>query len=211
MVRKIVSIILIMMAMFTFAGCKSSLVSGNVARELSVDSSDMALLSIFSDNGKGESNFLTRNYGHSFLSVTNLSEENLLVGDMLVMPNETIAVGLWSIFEHFGVWYNIESNYIKEHNKYAERVSLTIGINKDDVAKISEVIKNNNAWTPLYNCSKFALEVWNSVAMENERIESKLLMSPGYLVEEIVKFSGHEESRACNTSEVVRYYGEVSA
>ena len=128
---------------------------------------------------------------------------------MVVNPGETITVGLWSVFEHFGVWYNIESNYIKEHNKYAERVSITIGVNVEDILKMSKTIEENDAWTPLYNCSKFALEVWNNVANENEKIESKLFMSPGYLVEEIKGFSGYENVKLCETSTTIRYYGEV--
>ena len=209
MKRKILSIILIMIGVFTFAGCNNTqAVSGRV-RELNLSDSDIALISIFSDDGKGESNWLTRNYGHSFFAITNVSDEEFVVGDMTVKPEETISVGLWSIFEHFGVWYNVESNYIKEHNKYAERVSLTIGIGIEDITKITEIIKNNDAWTPLYNCSKFALQVWNAVAMDNERIDSKLLMSPGYLVDEIKLFAGHEKVRECNTSDIVRYYGEA--
>ena len=209
MIKKILSTILIIVAFFTVSGCANSqTVSGRV-RELNVSESDVALLTIFSDNGKGESNWLTRNYGHSFFTVTNLSNKELIVGDVVVNPSDTIAVGLWSIYEHFGVWYNVESNYIKEHNKYAQRVSLTIGISLEDIYSITEVIKNNDLWTPLYNCSKFALDVWNTVASENEKIDTKLLMSPGYLVEEIKKFAGYEDVRPCNTSNIVRYYGEV--
>ena len=209
MIKKILSTILIIVAFFTVSGCANSqTVSGRV-RELNVSESDVALLTIFSDNGKGESNWLTRNYGHSFFTVTNLSNQELIVGDMVVNPSDTIAVGLWSIYEHFGVWYNVESNYIKEHNKYAQRVSLTIGVSLEDIYSITEVIKNNDLWTPLYNCSKFALDVWNTVASENEKIDTKLLMSPGYLVEEIKKFAGYEDVRPCNTSNIVRYYGEV--
>ena len=208
MIKRFLAIILIMLAIIPLAGCDRS-EAEPVNKTLSVASDDVALLTLFSDNGKGESNWLVRNYGHTFLAVSNISENAFAVGDMVVNPGETITVGLWSVFEHFGVWYNIESNYIKEHNKYAERVSITIGITLDDVSKMSSVIKENDAWTPLYNCSKFALEVWNNVANENEKIESKFFMSPGYLVDKMKAFSGYENVKPCETSTIVRYYGEV--
>jgi hypothetical protein len=207
MIKRFLAVILIMLSIVSLAACKE--IENPVSKTLSVSAEDVALLTLFSDNGKGDSNWLVRNYGHSFLAVTNISENAFAVGDMVVNPGETISVGLWSVFEHFGVWYDIESNYIKEHDKYSKRVSITIGVGLEDISSISEVIKENDAWTPIYNCSKFALDVWNRVATDNEKIESHFFMSPGYLVEEIKSFNGYENVRQCETSTTIRYYGEV--
>jgi hypothetical protein len=207
MIKRILAVILIMFSMVSLTACSEP--NEPVNKTLSVTADDVALLTLFSDNGKGESNWLVRNYGHSFVAVSNVSDNAFAVGDMVVNPGETITVGLWSVFEHFGVWYNIESNYIKEHNKYAERVSITIGMSMEDITAINEVIKEKDAWTPIYNCSKFALDVWNRIATDNEKIESKFFMSPGYLVDEIKEFEGYENVRLCETSTTIRYYGEV--
>ena len=174
MKRIILVFCLVFSCLFTFTGC------GNLERErnLYVDNSDVALLSIFADDGKSESRFLFRNHGHSFLSVENISNSSFMVGDRQVKPNETITIGLWSIQEHFGVWFNLESNYILETQKYENRVSLTIGIDAEDIANISKIIDENNEWTPIYNCAKFASEVWNSVADDEEKIETTFFVSP---------------------------------
>lgn len=204
MKKYIIVLLLTIMSIITFSGCGT-----NRERKLNVAEDDVALLSIFADNGASESNFFVRNLGHAFLSVENISSSSFMVGDREVKPSETITIGLWSILEHFGVWYNVESNYIKEHNKYNTRVSITIGISLDDLNKVSKIIDKNNKWTPLYNCSKFALEIWNAVALESEIIDAKFITSPSYLVDEIVKFKEHQKNRECNTDQIIRYYKEA--
>ena len=67
---------------------------------------------------------------------------------------------------------------------------------------------NSDRWNPLFNCSKFALKVWNEVAEDSEKIDSKLIVSPGYLVDEIVKFELYEKSKECVTDNKIRYYKE---
>ena len=205
MVKRFFVLFFIILSVFTLSSCSGEKYAD---RKLSIDTNDVAILSICADNGKSESTFLSRNYGHAFLSVTNISEETLVIGDYDVKSDETITIGLWSIVEHFGVWYNVESNYIKEHNKYKERVSISIGINIEDIEQINKIISNNNSWTPTYNCAKFALEIWNKVSTESEKISVPMFASPSYLVNEIKRFNDHEFKKAFETSTIVRYYGE---
>ena len=205
MKKYIIAFLILIMSVFTLSGCKEE----NRERLLYISSDDTALLSLFSDDGSSESNFFLQNYGHAFISVTNTSTSAFMVGDRNVEPNETITVGLWNVFQHSGIWYNLESNYIKEHNKYNKRVSITIGIDNNDINTISSLIKEKDRWTPLYNCSKFALDAWNLVAEQSEKINAKFIMSPSYLVNEICKFQEHEKVKELVTDENIRFYKEV--
>ena len=201
--KKFFVVFCLIICMFSFVGCSNT---DNRIRELNVDDSDIAILTIFSDNGDEETNFLYKSYGHAFLSLENISSTNIEFANVTVKPNETIAIGLWSIFEHFGVWFNVESNYIKEYNKYGERVSLSIGITSSDIQKILQVIDENDNWTPLYNCSKFALDVWNTVAQETEKLNDTGFISPNKLVKEIKLFKQHEKLKELITSDEICYY-----
>lgn len=203
MKRYIFVVFLLILSISILSACKE-----NTDRQLNVTNDDVALLSIFADNGKSESNLLLRNYGHAFLSITNITDNSFTIGDREVAPNETITIGLWNVLEHFGVWYNIESNYIAEYEKYTHRVSLTIGIGNEDINTLTEIIKNSDRWNPFFNCSTFALKMWNSVADENEEIYKKLIVSPSYLVKEITKFDDYEENRECVTDKNIKYYNE---
>jgi len=203
MKRYVFVALLIFMSIFTFSAC-----DGNKDRGLDVSDDDVALLSIYADDGSSESNFLLRNYGHAFLSIENISDTSFTIGDRQVNAHETITVGLWNVLEHFGIWYNIESNYISEYNKYSNRYSLTIGISLEDIQKICELIDKSDRWNPFFNCSTFAMKVWNLVAEDNEKINSKLIVSPSYLVKEITKFDDFEKNRECVTDKNIQYYKE---
>ena len=176
--------------------------------ELSIDQSDVAILSIFSDDGSKDSSLLIRNYGHAFLSLTNISSSNFFVGGREVSPGETITIGLWNILEHFGVWFNVDGNYISEYNKYPNRVSLSIGITDDDINTINKVIDENDKWDIFFNCSAFAITCWNSVASSGEKINERFLLSPRYLTKEISKFEGVKYAKEVKTTNTINYYKE---
>jgi len=204
--KKIIFMLTLFLFCFSVVGCGKT---EERYRDLQIESTDVALLTIVSDNGDDETNFLTKYYGHAFLAITNIKSQEFVVGDRKVAPNETITFGLWPIQEHFGVWFNVESNYINEYNKYAQRVSLTIGVDLEDIEKICTIIDNNNKWTLFYNCSDFACEIWNSVAEEFEKLNVNNFVSPNDLVKEIKLFKNYEFNKVFNTNDVVTYYKEA--
>lgn len=168
--------------------------------------SDIALLSIFTFDGKKESTLGLMNLGHSFLSLENISDNPIKISNVTVKSGETIAIGTWSIQAHFGVWYNVESNYISEYNKYDGRLSVTTGIDLDDVDKITSYINTHDYWTPLTNCSCFALNLWNEVAEETETLEKPLIYSPTQIAQQLVNFENYETNREIVTVKEFNYF-----
>lgn len=205
MKRYFIVIFLIMFFSIFFYACDD-----DRFRSLGVDVSDVALLSIVSDNGKGDSNLILRNFGHAFLVVDNIGNTPIIIGDREISPLDSITIGLWNIKEHFGIWYNIESNYISEYNKYPNRVLVTIGIDLEDIESINNEIQTCDKWNPLFNCSTFATKIWNLVAEDSEKINDKLLLSPNYLVNEIIKFKDYKRKKEIITDKNISYYGEAN-
>ena len=196
--------ILIMIACFVFASC-----SVNIPKhKTSVTSSDVALLTLFTFDGKKESKFGLFNLGHSFLSVENISSETITIGKVEVAPNETISIGTWSIKAHFGVWYNVESNYIKDYNKYDGRISITAGISSEDTEKMNKFILAHDYWSPTNNCSNFALNLWNTVAEEDEELVRPFIYSPSKIAKALKNFEGYETNREIKTSDKFFYIDE---
>lgn len=202
--KKILIIVLTFLFLPNIVGCSSKYKD----RETSLSSEDDAILTIFADNGDSDSKFLFKQYGHAFLTITNVGTRSFIVGDRQVQPDETITIGLWPIKEHFGVWFNLESNYINEYNKYSQRVSISIGIDLKDIDKITELIDENDKWNVFFNCSKFAVKTWNLVAEENEKIEEKFFVSPNYLHNEIKFFKDYKFAEDIKTSNFVSFYKE---
>lgn len=196
--------ILIMIACVVFASCSVN----TPKHKTSVTSSDVALLTLFTFDGKKESKFGLFNLGHSFLSVENISSETITIGKVEVAPNETISIGTWSIKAHFGVWYNVESNYIKDYNKYDGRISITAGISSEDTEKMNNFILAHDYWSPINNCSNFALNLWNTVAEEDEELVRPFIYSPSKIAKALKNFEGYETNREIKTSDKFFYMDE---
>lgn len=202
MLKKFCLILVLVVCLLPLWGCSSS----NREYKTSISAQDVAKLSLFTYDGKSESVFGLPNLGHSFLSIENISEENFKIGNRIVAPNETIALGTWSIQAHFGVWYNVESNYISEYDKYNGRVSITTGINLEDIVVINEYISKNDNWSPLDNCSNFALGLWNGIAEDSEKIEIGLIKTPKKIAIELAKFDSYEINKEIITDTKFNYY-----
>lgn len=175
-------------------------------RETVIKSDDIALLTIFTFDGKKESTLGLMNLGHSFLSIENISSDVIEVGKKEIQAGETVAIGTWSIQAHFGVWYNVESNYIADYNKYDGRLSITTGISLDDIDKISAFIDTHDYWNPLHNCSYFALNLWNEVVEPSEQLNKLFIYSPSGIASQLRNFVSVEENRELITEQKFHYY-----
>lgn len=173
-----------------------------------IDADDKVKLTLFTYDGKGESHFGLMNLGHSFLSIENISDEDITVGKMLVGAGEEIALGTWSVKSHFGVWYNLEGNYTKDYRKYDGRISITIGLTLDDLNKVNEYIEDNDHWSVFKNCSYFALNLYNLVASDSEYIATPLIYTPSYIAGFIKKFDTYETNKVIHCKNNFGYYDE---
>lgn len=152
---------------------------------------------------------LLLNLGHSFITIENTSSDNMTIGNYELTPNETICIGTWSISNHFGVWYNVESNYNSKYNRYDGRISLTKEISSNDITTITTFIAKHNYWNPFRNCSYFALNLWNSVADSNEKLKKPIIYSPTHVTQEIKKFNNYEYNRPLPTNSNMGYYSNA--
>ena len=163
-----------------------------------------AELTIYTFDGKPESEYGIVNLGHAFLGFKNLSREVIDIG-VPVAPGEEVTFGTWSIAEHFGVWYNVESNYILNYNKYYGRQSIEKLVSLEDAETIRAFIFENDLWTPLKNCTWFAVNLWNAVSAGGDRLDTPLIYSPAKLKEDISCFNKVKTNKSVFTSESIVY------
>lgn len=188
--------------MFIFCGCSST----PVVRKTTIKDTDIAYISLFTFDGKSESTMGLMNLGHSFLSLENVSSEPIKIANVSIDPGKTIAIGTWSIKAHFGVWYNVESNYIKDYNKYDGRLSITTGIGSEDIEKVSDFILSHDYWNPLQNCSYFALNLWNEIAEDGEKLDSMAIFSPSAIANQIKTFESYDVNKEIITDSKFHYF-----
>lgn len=205
--KKIFAVLVICLSLFAFC-CKPN--NQNLKTAVFEEDS-IATLSIFSYNGQGESRFGIKNLGHSFLCITNTSENNIVLAGKTIEPNEEIYFGAWSLSVHFGIWFNVESNYIQYYNKYNGRISVDKGINFEDLEKISDFILENDKWTPLDNCSKFAINLWNCVAKDSEKLLLNAISTPSKLIEQLKMFETFVVNKPISVCNNCGYFADLSS
>ncbi|MGN1419644.1 MAG: hypothetical protein ACI4W6_09975 [Acutalibacteraceae bacterium] len=144
--------------------------------------------------------------GHAWIYFENMSDETLTIGAYKLEPGKAVSVGTYSNTrkEGKGVYYNLDS-YIVNHFNYKSRVSLTEGITKDEVKKLSNYINTHNTWSVSKNCSYFAEKMWNQVSTK----KIKAAGTPSYLKTTIKKYNEQINKPMDNVSkkEVYRLKG----
>ncbi len=200
---KIFSLILCVCFCF-LTGCTPS----DIPKEIVDTPNSIGEFTIFTHTGIKEDLPLLFNLGHSYLAFTNTSANVVDLSGYACQPNEMVCIGTWSISQHFGVWYNVESNYNNHDKHYEGRLSLTKKVTSEDIATINEYIKNNNTWNPLKNCSNFALNCWNSVAKDSEKLTKPLIYTPKHLANEIKKFDNYEIDKPMNTKDTFGWFDD---
>jgi hypothetical protein len=103
------------------------------------------------------------NFGHSFLTVKNISNSNINIGAHSgIAPGKQMSLGTWgNKSEHTGLWYNLEEYfYVKQHG-YTNSVSLSTPLTSSQFNTFNSLIPHLDSWSNVYNCSSFTTSVWN--------------------------------------------------
>lgn len=202
MIKKTISLLILIIGVFGIFGCGKQ-----VKKVVAMIDNPVGYLTIYSQTQSPKDTMpMLLNLGHSFLSFENTSNNDIIIGNYNVSPNETICIGTWSISSHFGVWFNVESNYNNKYNRYDGRISITRQISESNIDDINGFIAKHNYWNPLRNCSYFALNLWNSVANQSEKLAKPLIYSPTHVANEIKKFNNFEYNRPMVTTGNMGYY-----
>ena len=157
--------------------------------------SDDIMITIYSDNGKSDSKFLIKSFGHSFLAIKILTDKKIYIIENKIEKDDELTFGAWGIDDHFGVWYDLEAQYQHKANRYDGVVSVSAYISSDKIGLINEFITNNDTWTFTHNCTYLAISIWNMCVDSNEKFNKKLLNSPSRLHKLIKKFDSYETNR----------------
>lgn len=200
-------LLIIIICSATLFGCTNNV---SQVRKTSFPNNSVGNLSIYAhDKVSDDSLFLLFNLGHSFLTFENTSNQIINIGNYKVSPNETICFGTWSISSHFGVWYNLEYNYSAIHNRYDGRVSITKGVTANNIEEINKFIYSHNTWSPIKNCSYFALNLWNKVANENEMLKTYWIYSPAKVANQLREFEDFETNKSFITKTNFGYFSNT--
>ena len=152
-------------------------------------SKSVAVLTLFADpTGSGVSfGFFSFAFGHSFITVKNISGERIMVGEFgPVDPGKTVSIGTRRrVFEHNGLWYNLEPYFIANRHAYSNRISYATFINQNQLDALNAFVEKKDRWSYAVNCANFAAGAWNSAVPARDKIGLGLLQMPRMVFAEI--------------------------
>lgn len=133
---------------------------------------------------------------------------------MTLKNDETVTIGNYgNLSFHKGTIYNLDSYKVNVLNEMKGRVSISMGINLDQLTKLNSFINNHDTWLPTYNCSSFVEDAWNLVS--NDKVSAHenynyLVYKPEILVNSIKSYSNYETDKYIKNNSNVEYYDNLS-
>lgn len=107
--------------------------------------------------------------GHSFLTITNVSEQDINVGGLLIAPDTSITVSTrGNRCEHSGIWYNLEGyyKYYLNASYYQNLYGIQVSLDQSQLDTVNQALANADHWSVIYNCTSFSAGLWNAVCSD---------------------------------------------
>lgn len=159
---------------------------------------------IYAFDSKSESKFALMNLGHGFVSVKNVTKSPITVGGFVLGQDKEVSIGTWGQNAHWGIWYNLESTYLTL-GRYKGITSLTQGVSTLGLDNLNAYLLANDTWTPLRNCSYFALDMWNTLAAADDVMDLGWLVTPAEVSDRIRQTDGYKTDRPIINFDKVGY------
>ena len=172
----------------------------------------IAILTIFSaPPGNGTSCEVTKagiDPGHSFLTLKNITNDNLDFRCITIPSGEELSIGSWEYELHNGIQYNYDSILNnRSSNEFKGRVSLSIPVSIDQYELIEKYTAEHDTWSHLTNCSSFACGLWNEVVPEEYTLYAGTPNLPNSLASSIKTY---KDKKLYNYYSIYNYEREIA-
>lgn len=142
---------------------------------------------------------------HAWIVIKNLGNP-IKIGTYNLGTNKSLTMGLFGNTSRKGIWYNKEANDRGLYQNNSNTVYLTSTVSHSKISTIEEVMKNNNYWGLLHNCTHFAVKVWNAsgassidTSADPASLRSRIISKSGYKI-------GNTHSSWVNANTDERWY-----
>lgn len=148
--------------------------------------------------------------GHAFISVTNVSQQEINVGGLVIAPDTTVTIGTrGNRNEHAGIWYNLESyyQYYLSDSYYINIYSVQVSLDQSQLDVVNRNLEKADHWSAIYNCTAFTEAMWNSVC--SDTLSSGGLYTPTALRDDLLaKYADKAAFRPEVPYDYIVYYGK---
>lgn len=135
------------------------------------DTTEVAIVRLFSDpTNEDDIRILGVPFDkgrHSFITIENISNSTITVGQLFLAPGKTFSLGTFSLGktkEHNGLWFGLEARNIAVEDIYGPRVSIRCDITSSNLDMMNSLLPEfYDGWSYSKNCALFATAMWNSI------------------------------------------------
>lgn len=126
--------------------------------------------------------------GHAFLTITNVSEQDINVGGLLIAPDTSITVSTrGNRSEHSGIWYNLEGyyKYYLNSSYYQNLYAIQVSLDQNQLDTVNQNLAAADHWSGIYNCTSFSVGMWNAVC--SDKLSAGIPETPADLKADILQ------------------------
>lgn len=201
---RLIFIFIVSVLLFTLASCKSAVQKKVKDFEKESD----IIFTIYSHDGKSESEYMINSLGHAWLSVENQTDEAVKFNDYEISPSEALYFGAWGSSAKWGVCYNMEPNFASEFGRYEGTISLSTKIDLNQLEEIAKFVSENDQWNIIQNCSWFATYCWNSAMEDDADLPTYWIYTPTSLCSDIMNFEEYQVNKPMTGAKDIFFYNE---
>ena len=101
-------------------------------------------------------------WGHTWIYIENLTDQDLKVGAYTLPPNEGVSVGTLPEYDGWGLYYNVEA-YQQGIYGMEDQLSIKDELTLRELRRVSNfIVSYPNFWDPVFfNCMLFAFLAWD--------------------------------------------------
>lgn len=174
------------------------------------DGDPVCVLRIYSDPGAGGTDF-----GHTFLTVENLSDHTLTVGRHPVEPQTTVSVGKFRTYDtqrggyYEGLSYNVETQRAEHLHWYAVDRSMARQLTAPELDRVNQVLlRLERGYSEVgNNCCTLAAQAWNGTLSPKDPRYVVRYGTPALVYREIGESGQAQEGNAALSADYpCRYY-----
>lgn len=147
--------------------------------------------------------------GHAFVTVTNVSQQDINVGGLLIAPNTTVTIGTrGNRSEHAGLWYNLEGyyKYYLPDSYYVYTYGIQTSLDQSQLDTVNRNLAKADHWSAVFNCAAFTEAMWNSVC--SDTLSSGGLYTPTALRDDLLaKYADKAVYQPAVPYDCAVYYG----
>lgn len=160
-------------------------------------------------NSEGRGDTPINTSGHAFIMVTNVSQQDINVGGLLIAPNTTVTIGTrGNRSEHAGLWYNLEGyyKYYLPDSYYVYTYGIQTSLDQSQLDTVNRNLAKADHWSAVFNCAAFTEAMWNSVC--SDTLSSGGLYTPTALRDDLLaKYADKAVYQPAVPYDYAVYYG----